>query len=170
MNPNKKGFTLLELLVVLGVMGILMFASYPSIMNSLDSRDLENTARDIQASMQTARFQAVSSKLSHRLRFDNSTGPWTYVIEREATSGNWASMSRYLARTISPKLLVSVVLPSLPAANTVVFDSVGMVSNFDTLKNTITLQSPKLKLRGQPDLRTIVFYNGGSVKYIKSSS
>jgi prepilin-type N-terminal cleavage/methylation domain-containing protein len=170
MNPNKKGFTLLELLVVLGVMGILMFASYPSIMNSLDSRDLENTARDIQSSMQTAKFQAVSSKLSHRLRFDNSTGPWTYVIEREVTSGNWASMSRYLARTISTKLLVSVVLPSVPAANTVVFDSVGMVSNFNTLKNTITLQSPKLKLHGQPDLRTIVFYNGGSVKYIKSSS
>ena len=170
MNHTEKGFTLLELLVVLGVMGILMFASYPSIMNALASRELEGTARDIQASMQTAKFQAVSTKLNHRLRFDNATGPWTFVIEREVTSGTWTSMSRYLAKSISPKLVVTLVLPNVPAARTVVFDSVGMVSNFDTTKNTITLQSPKLKLRGQPDLRTIVFYNGGSVKYIKSSS
>ncbi len=170
MNHSKKGFSLLELLVVLGVMGILMFASYPSIMNALASRDLENAGRDIQSLMQTAKFQAVSTKLNHRLRFDNATGPWTYVIEREVTSGNWASMSRYQIRTISPQLVVTVVLPNVPAAGTVVFDSVGMVSNFDTTKNTITLQSPKLKLQAQPDLRTIVFYNGGSVKYIKSSS
>lgn len=170
MKHTGRGFTLLEVLVVIGIMGILMLSSYPSIMNSLETRDLEGTARDIQSSMQTARFQAVTTKLNHRLRFDNSRGPWTFVIERELTSGNWVTMPRHFARTISPKLNVILDLPDVPAAKTVVFDSVGMVANFDTTKNSITLQSLKLLTHRQPDLRTIFFYNGGSVKYVKSST
>jgi prepilin-type N-terminal cleavage/methylation domain-containing protein len=170
MRHKKRGFTLIEVLVVIGIMGILMIGSYPSIMNTLETRGLENTARDIQSSMQTARFQAVNTKLDHRLRFDNSQGPWTFVIEREVTHGSWVRMPRFLAKTISTKLTVTLALPDVPAAKTVVFDSVGMISNFDTTKNTISLQSRKLQTLRQPDLRTIVFYNGGSVRYIKSST
>jgi prepilin-type N-terminal cleavage/methylation domain-containing protein len=170
MKHKRTGFSLLEVLIVIGIMGILMIGAYPSIRNSLETRTLESTGRDIRSGMQMAKFQAVTTKLDHRLRFDNSQGPWTFVIEKEVTSGSWVRMPRFLPKTISAKLTVTVTLPDVPAAKTVVFDSVGMVSNFDTTKNTITLQSLKLKNLRQPDLRTIVFYSGGSVRYIKSST
>ena len=158
------------MLIVIGVMGILMVTAYPSILNTLENRGLESTARDIQTSLQMAKFQAINTKLSHRVRFDNATGPWTYVIEREVTAGSWARMPKSLPKVISGKYTVTVTLPSVPASNTVVFDSVGLVSNFDTTKKTISLQSLKLKRFGQPDLRTIVFYYGGTIQYIKSST
>ena len=43
---KAKGFTLIEVLVVLGVMGILMLAAYPSVQQTLDKRSLESAARD----------------------------------------------------------------------------------------------------------------------------
>jgi prepilin-type N-terminal cleavage/methylation domain-containing protein len=170
MNDQNRGFSLIEMLVVIGMMGILMVAAYPSILNTLENRGLDSTARDIQTSLQVAKFQAINTKLSHRVRFDNTTGPWIYVIEREVTSGNWVRMPRSLPKSIPGKYTVTVTLPTVPATNTVVFDSVGLVSNFDTAKKTISLQSLKLKRFGQPDLRTIVFYYGGTIQYIKSST
>jgi prepilin-type N-terminal cleavage/methylation domain-containing protein len=168
-HPNR-GFSLLEMLIVIGVMGILMVAAYPSILNTLENRGLDSTARDVQTSLQVAKFQAINTKLNHRVRFDNTTGPWTYVIEREVASGNWVRMPKFLPKVISGKYTVTVTLPDVPATKTVVFDSVGLVANFDTTKKTISLQSPKLRRFGQPDLRTIVFYYGGTIQYIKSST
>lgn len=170
MTELKRGFSLIEMLVVIGAMGILMVAAYPSILNTLENRGLDSSARGIQTSLQAAKFQAINTKLNHRVRFDNSTGPWTYVIEREETTGNWVRMPKFLPRTIPGKYTVTVTLPDVPAARTVVFDSVGLVANFDTSKKTISLQSPKLKRFGQPDLRTVVFYYGGTIQYIKSST
>ena len=51
---KTNGFTLIEILVVLAILGVLMLASYPSILNSLETRTLENTARDIRASLHRA--------------------------------------------------------------------------------------------------------------------
>jgi prepilin-type N-terminal cleavage/methylation domain-containing protein len=170
MNRQNRGFSLLEILVVIGIMGILMVGAYPSIMNTLATRSLDSAARGIQTSFQVAKFQAVNTKLNHRIRFDNSTGPWTYVVEREVTSGTWVRMPKFLPKIIPSVFTTTVTLPDVPATKTVVFDSVGMVSNFDTTKKTISIQSAKLKAYGQPDLRTIVFYNGGTIQYLKSST
>jgi prepilin-type N-terminal cleavage/methylation domain-containing protein len=167
MNHKNGGFTLLEVLVVVGIIGILAIVSYPSIMNSLETRGLENTARDIQSSMQVARFQAVKTRLGHRIRFFNTLGPWFFAIEEQALDGTWSTMHGSIPKSIPGKITLTL---NLPAAKTVTFSSTGMISDFATNLNSIVLESAKLKNNRQPDQRTIIFYAGGSIRYQKSTS
>ena len=167
MNHTKRGFTLIEVLVVVGIMGMLMVISYPSIMNSLETRGLENTARDIQSSMQVAKFQAVKTRINHRIRFSNTTGPWFFAIERQAPDGTWATMHGSIPKSISRKFTLTL---NLPAAKTVTFSAMGMISDFVTTLNSIVLESAKLKSSRQPDRRSIIVYAGGSLRYLKSKS
>jgi len=166
MSP-KNGFTLVEFMVVLAIMGILMLGSYPSILNSLATRTLENSARDIMTSMQQAKLLSVTSKLNHRVQFSNSTGSWAFWIEEETTSGTWIRKSKYSYNEIPSQITATI---DLPASMTIEYSSIGLVTNYDGIHKTITLESPKLKKYSQPDLRTLMIYAGGSVQYVKSQT
>jgi prepilin-type N-terminal cleavage/methylation domain-containing protein len=159
----RKGYTLFELTLALGIVGILALVAYPSIMNSLKTRSLENEAREIQAVFHTAKFQAVKSKLYHRVVFELKQDTWTYYIEREDTPNDWNMVPGFTSKMINEELNVTVNLPS----NTVVFSPLGFVSNFAAGQNTITLQSNRLQQQGQPDERILSVFAGGSIKYIK---
>ena len=82
---RERGFTLIESLLVVAIIGVLVLVSYPSIKNSMETRGLENEAREILTTLQQAKFQAVKLKLNHRVNFDNSLGYWVYFIEREVS-------------------------------------------------------------------------------------
>ena len=82
---RQQGFTFIEVLVVVGILGMILAALYPSILNTLETRGIENSARDILTTMQRAKFQAVKTKLNHRVGFVDNAGIWLYFIEREDT-------------------------------------------------------------------------------------
>jgi prepilin-type N-terminal cleavage/methylation domain-containing protein len=164
---RNKGFTLIEMLIVVAILGIMMLSSYPSILNSLETRSLENCARDIITSMQQAKFLAVNTKLNHRVIFSNATASWAYWIEEETSPGTWTRQAKYPYNEIPSKFTATI---DLPASQTVEYSSVGLVTNYDGLHRTITIQSDKLKTYTQPDLRILTFYAGGSTQYTKSQS
>ena len=139
----------------------------PNIMNSLETRSLENEAREILMTMEQTKFRAVKSKLNHRVRFDNSTGQLRYIIEREDTPGTWNEIPGVIGKTMSAKFNITVNLPTL---DVVVFSPLGFVTNYDTDNNNITIQSDKLKGYNQPDQRVVRVLAGGSIQYIKSES
>jgi len=168
MRINNKGFTLIELLVAIAIMGMLALAVAPNILNSLETRDLENSARNVMTTFQSAKFRAVKDKLNHRVRFDNSTGIWRFVVEREDTPTNWNEIPGVLGKTISSKYTVTVNLPTADLA--VVFSPLGFVTNFDRTKNNITIQSDKLDKFSQHDQREVFVFAGGTFKYLKSES
>ncbi len=167
MPINNKGFTLIELLVAIGIIGMLALLVSPNIMNSLETRSLENEAREILMTMEQAKFRAVKSKLNHRIRFDNSTGDWRFVVEREDTPGTWNEIPGVIGKTMSAKFNITVNLPTL---DVVVFSPLGFVTNYDKDNNNITIQSDKLKGYNQPDQRVVRVLAGGSIQYIKSES
>jgi len=151
---------------------MILAALYPSIMNTLETRGIENSARNILTTMQMAKFQAVKTKLNHRVGFFDDSGVWCYFIEREDTPGTWSTMPGFIRKEIPEKLIVSLNFPNITGVPSqgVVFSPLGFVTNFDTNQNSVTLQSDKLRRQGQPDLRVVAVFAGGSVHYIKTGS
>ncbi len=166
-RPLPKGFTFLEIMLVIAIIGIIVALSYPSLMNSLHTRSLESTAREIASDLQWAKLQAVKTKLNHRLRFEQlASGAWTMSLERETQPSTWEMMPKYVRRVISTNFNVTVSLPD----NCVVYSSLGLVDNFSTLMNTVTVQSDKLKQQEQMDVREILIFAGGTVQYLRLRS
>ncbi len=159
------GYTFIEIILVVAIIGILLLISYPSIQNTLETRDLENKAREVLTTLQQAKFQAVKFKLNHRLRFDNSQGYWMYYIEREVSSGTWTEVEGSVRKSIPTKLVVTVNVPN----QTVVFSPLGLVLNYNPAQHNIALQSPILNAKGQPSTRSVIIYAGGSIQYLKST-
>lgn len=163
---RKKGFTIIEMLLVITLIGALTYMFYPRVMNTQEKRILENTARDILTTLQQAKFQAVRTKVNHRVTFANKTGVWLFTIEKENTQDEWNPLPGRIRKTISPKFNVNVNLPN----QSVIFSPLGLISNFSCDQNSITIQSQKLKSYSHDDQRTINVFAGGSIAYVKSQS
>lgn len=162
---KERGFTLVEVLLVVAIVGVLLMIAYPNIRNSLEVRNLENEAREVLTTLQQTKFQAVKTKLNHRLTFDNSSGTWVYYIEREVQYNVWQEIPGTIRRSIPSKYTVTINLPN----QQVVYSPLGMVLNYDTTLNNISIRYPNLSLQGQPSTRTITTFAGGSVEYAKSA-
>ncbi len=164
---DRSGFNLIELLIVLAVLGILVLATYPAVVNVIRVRSLESAARDILMDLGKARVLAVKHKAAVRLIFSQAaSGVWTYVLEQHELDGSWAVPGGILPKTIPGDFQVTVNLSD----STVEYSPLGLIQNFTGGMNTITLQSPKLHELEQPDVRSLILYAGGAVQYLKSSS
>jgi len=164
----QKGFTLIEILVVVMVLGLAALAAAPAVMNSLETRRIENEAREVLSTLQQAKFHAVREKVNHRVHFINDPGYWQYLIEREETPGNWVALPGFIRKSIFESYIVTMNFPA--ADQSVVFSPIGFILNYDVNQNSLSIQSQKLTRKGQPDLRIISVLRGGSVRYAKSTS
>ena len=166
MNSLQRGFSMIEIMVVIMILAVMAVVIYPSVVNTLDKRNLESTAKEILTSMQRAKFQAVKAKLNHRVRFANESGAWRFYLEREDTPNNWSLLREVVRKTISTNFTVTIDLPS----QMVVFSPLGVVDNYDANQNSVSLQSPKIAQMGQESYRHIQIMAGGSIQYTKSAS
>ncbi len=164
MKTKAKGFTFVEVVVAVGVMGTLMLASYPSVQQTLDKRSLESASRDILTTLQGAKFQAVNKKIPHRVRFINSGGRWSFQVEQELTVGNWTVPPNSVPKSIPIKFTATV---NLPDNQTVAYSPAGYVSNYNPTQCLISLVYPKLLALGAPGQRNLTIYYGGSIEYAK---
>jgi len=162
---KRTGYSLIEVLVVVAVLGTFLTVSYPGIRNSLEVRGLENQARSILGSFQQAKFQAVRTKLNHRVRFDNSLGYWTYFVEQEVNYLDWRPVRNTGRKSIPGKFVSTINLPN----NVAEFTPLGMPGNYSATQHNITLQSPNLLRQGRPSRRTVNVLAGGSIQYVKAA-
>ena len=163
-RAGMPGFTAIEILVVLLIVGVMAAAIFPAVMHTLETRSLDGTAREILMGMQRARFQAVKTHVDHRLRFVHGSSGWAYYIEKETTSGQWSVIQGFIKKTISSDFSVTVNLPS----QEVIFSPLGFAANIDSAQNSVTIQSPSLQSYNQADSRIVSVYPGGSVRFSKT--
>ncbi len=118
MKTCRKGYTLISLLVAIAVIGVIGLAVAPQIMNTMELRNLENSAREVVSTMDRAKFQAIKTKLNHRIRFDNTSGSWIMLMEQETAAGTWDEVRGFVPKPLSQKFSLTF---NLPADQSVVF-------------------------------------------------
>lgn len=172
---KRFGFTFIEIIVVVALIGIILISSYPSILNIMETRSLEGEARELLTTLETARYTAANEKVPCRIRFFQKNYNWHYLIEIEIKNidkneTSWQSIPKFQEKTLPRKFNPQLQLPD---DKTIVFSPLGMVANYDfnsTQNHRIILQSQKLKNYAKEDLRIINIYAGGSIGYIKAKS
>ncbi len=78
---SERGFTVMELAVVIGLMAVISAIAMPSFISWLPSYRLSAGARQVAADLQLARMKAISQNTIYRLNFISGT---QYQLEKDA--------------------------------------------------------------------------------------
>jgi prepilin-type N-terminal cleavage/methylation domain-containing protein len=82
---NRKGVTLIELVVVLVIIAIGAVLLAPNIGAWLPNYRLRSATRDIASTMRTAQMKAVSNNLRYQVSFTEGTGDnGSYILQRDS--------------------------------------------------------------------------------------
>lgn len=79
-SQNNAGFTLIELMASIGIMGILIAVAIPSFFSFLPALRLSDAARQIATDLQQVRMKAISQNIAYQVNFSTSTS--TYVVQK----------------------------------------------------------------------------------------
>jgi type IV fimbrial biogenesis protein FimT len=91
-TKDSSGFSFMELMVVIAMIGILSAVALPGLLRALPEQRLKNAARNLYADMQRARLLAVKENRKVHVRFD-TTGNF-YYFDDDEISGYTAGQFR----------------------------------------------------------------------------
>lgn len=94
MKRNNDGFTLVEMMLVLAIIGILMAISAPSIMTWARMAEYRGVAQEVDSALRQARSRSIASNLEHRIVFFVGGGRQRFRLE-EGNSGTWTTLRQW---------------------------------------------------------------------------
>ncbi|MCL4454037.1 MAG: prepilin-type N-terminal cleavage/methylation domain-containing protein [Deinococcus sp.] len=114
---NKLGFTLVEILISIAVLGILSGIAAMSLFGLQKQLNLESAAQTLSQDIQSSRARSLSTSNSWRLRITSTNG---YVLEEE-TGNTWT-----VRKTVS--LGGVIKLTNVSVGDSVSFDTRGFAT------------------------------------------
>ncbi|NQZ52868.1 MAG: prepilin-type N-terminal cleavage/methylation domain-containing protein [Piscirickettsiaceae bacterium] len=80
MDQKQKGFTLIELMVVVVILGVLVAIAFPSFVETLDRRKLKGAGDKLFADLLFAKTEAIKRNTPVRITFKGNGATWCYGI------------------------------------------------------------------------------------------
>lgn len=78
---RQSGFTLLEVLVVVAVVGILLMITAPAFLNMINRYKLTGTAREVTSLMQAARLESIKLNAPAHVNYDATTNAFVAFVD-----------------------------------------------------------------------------------------
>ena len=86
MIHNPKGFTLVELMMVVVIGGVLTVMAFPAVSSQLKNTKLKKEMKTIAYSLQLLRIRAISANANAYMEFDEGNGCWTAYVDSDGGS------------------------------------------------------------------------------------
>ena len=100
---NSKGFTMIELFIVIVIFGIVTAMAVPNFIGWLSNYNLKTAANELYSNMQFARLNAVKQNKEWALVFDTANG--VYYVCSDNGDGDWTTFdtdqSQAIERTVT---------------------------------------------------------------------
>lgn len=128
---RHTGFTLMELVIVVVVIGIIAGMAVPSFLSYLPKQRVKATARDMVSELRLARSQSISERQAYGVTIDLSKQSFTYFADADGDGTLSAGDSTITADTVSTDVKITTCTFT---NNTVVFGSTGSASSSGDLQ------------------------------------
>ncbi len=148
-SAERRGFTLVELLIAVAIFAILGAISIPTFQSFLAQRRLNGAARELHANLMAMRMQAVTENRWIALNIDNDH---RYTIFRDTNQNGVADTGETL-----------VIKELHPTYYDVTFDT-GASTAVVTFRPNGTGSTATLRLTGATGVKTITVTSNGRVK------
>ena len=126
MDLRTKGFTLIEVLVALGVLLILITMAVPSFTGSLQSTKADTEIGDLRRALNFARMEAINRGITTRIRPTTQGGAWSGELMVYDNTGNPASPTNVLR--VVPAMGGGVTLTLTSEVTNIDFNNLGGLS------------------------------------------
>ena len=85
MTNSRKGFSLIELLIVIGIVGILALVATPAVLRHATNSNLKSAVRDMAADFPYLKEKTITEGIQYRIVFN--TGAKNYTIQKGTAAG-----------------------------------------------------------------------------------
>ena len=96
---KQDGFTIIELIVVIAVIGIIAAIAVPDFMSYLPDARLKSAARDVYSNLQMAKMGAIKSNSSWAVVFNASDGTYQ-VCSGKGADNSWGGTDNDVVKTV----------------------------------------------------------------------
>lgn len=126
---SSNGFTLIELMVTVALLGILASLSIPSFQTWIQNTKIRTAAESIQNGLQKARAEAVKRNTPVQFSLDGGSSAWRVSCVTAAQCADLVG-GVVETRAVSDGSSVDIIIATLPAtSDTVEFNSFGGINN-----------------------------------------
>jgi type IV fimbrial biogenesis protein FimT len=126
----QSGFTLIEMMIVLGVIGILSAFAIPNFISSLPDYRLRSATRDIVSCMQKSKLRAVKENARVVIIFNQNSESYVSFIDSVPAGGNWALDGiETIVKQVTLPSGIDIQSAPLTSSYTYGFDNRGLSAN-----------------------------------------